>query len=359
MARSGWSDHLASPVPADLLPCGDISPTVGVTSTMVIDPGSDALFVSAEALSGSSVAHVVDAIDITTHKVLWSRDVDQGGWTASAQLQRIGLALSAGHVIVGFGGNFGDCGTYHGWVVGVPESGTGPLLSYEVPTAREGAIWAPAGVTVTADGHILVATGNGSAEAGQPFDHGNAVIELSPTLTEQQYFAPTNWAQDNANDGDLGSTAVIRLDDSRLFIVGKEQTAYLLDSSSLGGVGGQLSSTTVCNARGGNAYLAPNVYVVCPSDGTIDQVRIGPGTSMTRGWTWSSPTGQAGSPTIAGGVLWTVDIGVSILYGVDLSTGTTRYTLPLTTGPLPHFAAPSAAGGRLFVAGSTHVEAIR
>ncbi len=276
-----WTDHLASPVPAGMLPCGDIAPTVGITSTMVIDPVTGTLFASAEELSGSSVRHVVYALDIATHRALWSRGVDQGGWTAGAQLQRTGLALSAGHVIVGFGGNFGDCGTYHGWVVGVPESGAGPLLAYKVPTAREGAIWAPAGVTVNPAGDVLVVTGNGSAGPGQPFDHGDSVIELSPTLAERGYFAPSNWAQDNADDGDLGSTAVMLLDNSRMFVVGKQQTAYLLDATTLGGVGGQLASKGVCGSLGGNAYLAPNAYVVCTDDGTIDQVRVGPGATMS------------------------------------------------------------------------------
>ena len=354
-----WSDHLATPVPSGMLPCGDISPTVSITSTMVIDPTSGTLFASAAQLSGSSIKHTVYAFELATHKVLWSRDVDQPGWTASAQLQRAGLALSAGRVIVGFGGNYGDCGTYHGWVVGVPESGTGSLLAYQVPTANEGAIWAPAGVTVNGAGDIFVVTGNGSAQAGEPFDHGDSVIELSPALAELQYFAPSNWVLDNSDDGDLGSTAAMLLDGTRLFIVGKEQTAYLLDATTLGGIGGQLASTNLCNSRGGNAYLAPDAYVVCTNNGTIDQVRVGPGSTMSRGWTWTSPTGEAGSPTIAGGVLWTVDIGASVLYGVDLSTGTTRFTLPLTTGTPQHFAAPSAAGGMLVVAGASRVEAFR
>jgi hypothetical protein len=300
---------------------------------------------------------VVYALDIATHRVRWSRAVDQPGWTATAQLQRIGLALSAGRVIVGFGGNFGDCGDYHGWVVGVPESGTGSLLAYEVPTAREGAIWAPAGVTVNGAGDLFVVTGNGSAGVGQPFDHGDSVIELSPTLVETQYFAPSNWAQDNADDGDLGSTSVMLLGDSRLFIVGKQQTAYLLDATTLGGIGGQLASIDVCTSLGGNAYLAPDAYVVCTDDGTIDQVRVGPGSTMARGWTWTSPTGHAGSPTIAGGVLWTIDIGASVLYGVDLSTGATLSRVDLTTGTPQHFAAPSVAGGMVVVAGASHVEA--
>jgi outer membrane protein assembly factor BamB len=354
-----WSLHLGAPVLAGMLPCGDITPTVGITSTMVIDPSTGTLFASGEVRSGQAVAHVVFAIDVATQKVSWQRDVDQPGWDAAAQLQRLSLGLSDGHVIVGFGGNFGDCGAYNGWVVGVPESGSGALLTYKVPTAREGAIWAPGGATVDGAGDIFVATGNGSATVGQPFDHGNAVIELGPNLAEKQYFAPTQWAQDNLSDGDLGSTAVILLGSDLAFMVGKEQTAYLLDTARLGGIGGQLASVQVCNSRGANAYVAPSVYVVCTSTGTIDQVRIGPGSTMARGWTWTSPTGAAGSPTYAGGVLWSVDIGASVLYGIDPATGATLYRLPLTTGTPPHFAAPTVAGGVILVAGASHVEAFR
>lgn len=106
-------------------------------------------------------------------------------------------------------------------------------------------------------------------------------------------------------------------------------------------------------------YSAPDVYVVCTSAGTIDQLRVGPGSTLARGWTWTSPTGQAGSPTIAGGVLWTEDIGASILYGVNLATGATLDRIPLTTGTPEHFAAPSSAGGMLVVVGASHVEALR
>ena len=33
-----WSTHLGTPVPSGSLPCGDITPTVGITGTPVIDP---------------------------------------------------------------------------------------------------------------------------------------------------------------------------------------------------------------------------------------------------------------------------------------------------------------------------------
>ncbi len=348
--------HLASPVPSSELPCGDISPTVGITSTMVIDPTSGVLFASAETSSSKGVAHYLYAISTSSGKLLWSRDIDQS-WDAAAQLQRAGLAISNGNVLVGFGGNYGDCGDYNGWVLGVPESGSGPVVAYRVPTAREGAVWAPAGITVDPSGDIFVATGNGSALPGQPFDHGDAVIELSAQLSELQYFSPSNWAQDNADDGDLGSTSPVLLGNGQLFMVGKEATAYLLNTSSLGGIGNAAASLGLCFSIGGDAYLSPNAYVVCNNQGSIAQVRIGPGSSLAKGWTWSPSSGAASSPTIAGGLLWSVDPGSSTLYGVDLAAGTTRFSVPLHIGSFAHFVGVSAGEGMLVVAGSGGVEA--
>jgi PQQ-like domain len=354
-----WTpDHLATPAPASALPCGDISPTAGIVSTMVIDPTSGVLFASAETSGNAGVGHLLFAIDSATGKVLWSKDVDQS-WDASAQLQRAALAISNGDVLLGFGGNYGDCGDYNGWVIGVPETGNGALVRYRVPTAREGAVWAPGGISVDSSGDIYVATGNGSATDGQSFDHGNAVIELSPTLAELQYFAPRNWAQLNETDADLGSTAPVLLSDGQVFIVGKGGTGYLLNASRLGGVGGQLASLGACGSIGASAYMSSDLYVVCNDEGRIVQVAIGPGDSLHAGWTWSSPRGGASSPTIAGGVLWSIDLGASTMYGVNLATGATSYTVPLDVGQLEHFEAPSAALGMLFVAGPGGVEAFR
>lgn len=358
-ARLWPAVHLATPAQASSLPCGDITPTVGVTSTMVIDPTSGTLFASAETSGPSgSVQHMLYAIDSATGKVLWDRDVDQS-WQAPAQLQRAALALSDGNVLLGFGGNYGDCGTYGGWVVGVPESGTGAIISYRVPTANQGAIWAPGGVSVDSSGDVFAATGNGSAGPGQPFDHGNAVIKLSPQLQELSYFAPTDWARDNQLDLDFGSTAPVLLGNGTLFQVGKQSTGYLVSTSSLGGVGGQLASANVCYSMGAEAYLAPDLYVVCLQTASIDQVQVGPGNSLHAGWVWSSGSGTPSSPTIAGGYLWSIDQQTSTLYGIGLSDGHQTYAVPLQVGSLAHFVAPSAALGMLFVAGSGGVEALR
>ena len=46
-----WSRHLATPVPASSLPCGDITPSVGITGTPVIDPARAEIFVVADELA--------------------------------------------------------------------------------------------------------------------------------------------------------------------------------------------------------------------------------------------------------------------------------------------------------------------
>ena len=354
-----WSVHIGTPVPSGQLPCGNITPTVGITSTMVVDPSSGMLFASAAVESGGAVHHVLAAVSTASHRVSWTVDLDRPGWSSPAQLQRVALALAGGSVLVGFGGNYGDCGAYNGWVVGAPKSGTGPLVTYRVPTAREGAIWAAGGITVDASGTVYVATGNGSAEPGQAFDHGNAVIALGPGLQELGYFAPSTWAQDNTTDSDLGSTAPIALGDGRLFMVGKQAVAFLLRGDALGGIGHPLASVPACDSEGANAYAAPAAYVVCTDDGALEKVTIGPGDTMTRVWTWHSPSGGAGSPTVVGGVVWSIDPGATLLYGVDQSNGTTRYVIPLDTGTPTHFAAAAYSGGLLLVAGSRAVEALR
>jgi outer membrane protein assembly factor BamB len=78
---------------------------------------------------------------------------------------------------------------------------------------------------------------------------------------------------------------------------------------------------------------------------------------MHRGWTWTSPTGGASSPTIAGGVVWSIDLHASVLYGIDEATGTTRYSVHLDVGTLEHFATPTTADDMIVVAGSRAVEA--
>ena len=121
-----WSSHLGTPVPSGSLPCGNISPSVGITGTPVIDEARSELFVVADELVNGSPAHELVGLNTATGKTELTQGVDPTGSTPAALLQRTGLTLDAGRVVFGYGGNYGDCGSYRGWVVSVPEAGRHP-----------------------------------------------------------------------------------------------------------------------------------------------------------------------------------------------------------------------------------------
>jgi len=100
------------------------------------------LFVVAEV---TGPRHVLFALDAADGSVRWSRGIDLPLDDPATHQQRAALAIGNGYVYVGMGGLYGDCGQYVGELFGVPTSGVGPTISYRVPVAREGAIWAAAG----------------------------------------------------------------------------------------------------------------------------------------------------------------------------------------------------------------------
>src|SRR5438128_481044 len=179
-ARSGqiqWHTTVGTPVPLSDLPCGNIDP-LGITGTPVYDPQTGLVFAVAEI---QGPAHLLVGVDVKTGQVKVRRLVDPPGANPQVHQQRAALALNGNKVYIAFGGLYGDCGDYHGMVVASRTDGTGALLTYQVPTQREGGIWAPAGPTIDGQGNIYVTVGNGAATGGD-WDHTNAVLRLSTTL---------------------------------------------------------------------------------------------------------------------------------------------------------------------------------
>ena len=352
-----WSAHLGRPVPAGSLPCGDITPTVGITGTPVIDPARREIFVVADELVQGRPAHLLVGLSARTGKTELSQNVDPAGANPAALLQRTGLTLDAGRVVFGFGGNFGDCAAYRGRVTAVPEAGGRPIV-FTVDAAAgqsQGAVWmGGAAPAVDGSGHIWVSTGNGSVHAaGQAFDHSDAALELSPTLRLLQFFAPGSWASDNANDLDM-STVPVLLSDGQVLLTGKSRIVYLLNGAHLGGIAGQQAATgQVCgdDIDGGAAIAGTTAYLPCLSGIIAVRATQSPAAVTLL---WSSGTG-GGPPIIAAGLIWTIGQN-GTLYGLDPATGKVRQQAPIGA-VANHFATPSSGASLLLAPAADHVVA--
>lgn len=352
-----WSRHLATPVPSSALPCGDISPSVGITGTPVLDPTRGELFVVADTYRAGVVAHRLFGVNAATGAIELSVDVDPRGSYPPALLQRTGLNLDRGQVIFGFGGNYGDCSTYRGRVVEVPETGGRPRVFTvdDVAGDSQGAVWMGGGApAVDGRGDVWVSTGNGSVHsAGQRYDDSDAALDLTSRLGLRQYFAPTSWYSDNASDLDMSSVPAL-LSDGQVVLAGKSQVVYLLDGSHLGAVGpARASLSGVCgnDVDGGAAVRGAIVYLPCVNGPVA--IRVGASPPSLR-VLWSARVG-GGPPIVAAGLVWTIGQN-GVLYGLDRATGAVRQSATIGA-PANHFPTPSVGDGLLLAPSENRVVA--
>ncbi len=349
-----WSTTVGTPVPSGSLPCGDISPTVGIVGTPVIDPGRHEIFAVADEQSGGSPSHHLVGLDTTSGKLLLDQVVDPPGTTPAAQLQRTGLNLDSGSVVFGLGGNAGDCSTYNGWVISVPEGG-GEARRFEADAgASEGAVWM-GGAAPVVDGakNVWVATGNGSTTSGDPLN-GDSVLKLSPAMERLDFFTPASWGSDNAADLDLGSTVPALLSGGHVVQAGKSPSVYVLKRRNLGGIGGaQTSVSGLCGTTfdGGSAFVGSTVYLPCRK-GTISATVSKSGVLTVN---WKASVSSAGPPIVAGGLVWVIDQS-GHLDSLDPSTGAITQQLSIGS-PANHFPTASVGDGLLLAPAANAVVA--
>lgn len=246
----------ATPVSAVDLSCAAISPQVGITSTPVIDPVREVLYVETFSKEPGGLVHRLHAVDLATGaqkpgspvvvaaQTAWGRS-DLQHFDSAHQLSRAGLLLSQGVVYVSYGSNC-DKPPYQGW-----------LLAYDArkltlrgqfataPVHGKAAIWmggaAPAADT---DGNVFVATADGyfDSEGVPARELGNSILKLklhSGGLALADYFTPFDQLSLARHDGDLGSGGVLLLPRQLgahlpvLVQAGKRGTLYVLDQSHL------------------------------------------------------------------------------------------------------------------------------
>jgi outer membrane protein assembly factor BamB len=344
-----WSRHLAAPVTGGL-PCGNVDPS-GITGTPVADVATGRLWV-VTFTDQPSYQHTLWELDLATGRTESQRPIDVSGSDPSAQQERGALVLLGSRVYVPFGGLYGDCSDYKGRVVGAPVSGSGPLVTFTTPNQRQAGIWAPAGEAVR-DGSLYVATGNGTPY--DQVDDSDSVLRLSPDLQVEDRFTPANFESLSADDQDLGSTAPALLPDGLIFQIGKQGVGYLLDGTRLGGTGGQLASSKMCEGGfGGDAVDGDTVVFSCYNSLRAVTVTPGPdGAAPGLRALWSVTGDNPGPPIIAGGVVWDVNHN-GTLSGHRLSDGTSVFSA--STAPVDtDFPSLSASGSLLVVPGADTV----
>jgi outer membrane protein assembly factor BamB len=341
-----WRAQLGEPVAGSSLPCGNIDPS-GITSTPVIDTARRLVFVVTFL---KPARHELVALDLGTGAVRWRTTIDPPGSDPKVQQQRAALALDGDQVLVPFGGLYGDCGDYHGYLVAAAVDGTGIRASYQVPAPRAAAIWATAGPVIAPGGDIFVSTGNATGDVGSP-DLSNSVLRLSPQLQLRSSFTPANRQALSEADADLGSLSPALLDGTRVFQAGKEGVGYLLDGDHLDGAA-TLHQGKICNggAYGGAAYASPMLFVPGRS-GLVALNTSATGFSVA----WHSPSFNAGPPVIGRSTVWTLDVSAGVLYAYDAASG--REQSHTDVGSVEHFATPTIVGSRILVATQHRVDA--
>ncbi len=259
-----WSAHLGPPVPSiKQVPgnCTSIEPNIGVTSTPVIDLATGTLYVVARNFEEpSKFSYHLHALDFRTGAerpgspvaIVGTVRVPVVGGTEkkiafdpTLNLQRPGLALVNGNIVMGFGSDC-DYGDFHGWLFSFDAKTlkhTGIFLT--TPSGENGGIWeSGAAPAIDTDNHIFLITGDGTfdAETGGS-NHGDSFLKLQQTnngLKLLDYFTPSTQKKLDALNLDLGSGGLALLPDQisthphLLVGSGKDGTIYLLNRDNLG-----------------------------------------------------------------------------------------------------------------------------
>ena len=262
------SSRRISPVAAESVNCPFISPDIGITSTPVIDPQSGTLYVLARTAEIDAAGirrswQRLHALNVLTGEERFGGPVVirasmkspssgafglfQGSveFGALRENPRAALTLANGAVYLTWASSC-DVGPYHGWIMAYDARTlrqTGVLNTS--PDAEESGIWqSDTGPAVDSSGNLLVSTGNGKFDANSGGrDYGDSLLKIATGrsgLNVSDYFTPSEQAELNATDGDLGSGGPLIIPEqpgSRAHLVvvgGKGAVIYVVNGDRMG-----------------------------------------------------------------------------------------------------------------------------
>ena len=385
--RTLWQRQVGGP-PEDTAGngiCGDVQtsqqPSIGIVSTPVIDLSRNELYVVAAVAHDAShrlPTRTLVGLDLTSGAVELKRVVEpQPASPNPYLLQRVALAEVDNQIVIGFGGNDGDCGDYHGWLVSTAADNSSTVVHrYEVSSDKRnpgddgGAIWMGGGApTIDPSHNLLVASGNNDwgqdcpSGTGAPYDDSDSLLSLSPTMTLLDWFVPSSFGYDNCHDLDLGSGAPQLLESGLVLQIGKTHIGYLLHADDLGHANAPAGSFTVCadgQDNGAAAVISQSAtqsVLAVPCSGGLEEVTVtaSPTIGGTVGWS-DNPTGP---PILAEDDLFAIQQSRTNSTLEEIAPNGTVLRQRSIGPATNHFESPAAGDGILVAAGSSTVYAIR
>jgi hypothetical protein len=320
------------------------------TATPVADPSHKWIY-------AASPDGRIQKLSVASGHAVWRRAITK---LPSREKIAASLNFTNRRVIATTGGYIGDAPPYQGHVV-VLAAGNGRLLHVWnslcsnvhhllVPAkcgASDSAIWGRAGaVVVPGSGKLLVATGNAPWDGHTNW--GDAVLVLSAKAKLVGNYTPTNTAQLEATDTDLGSTSPVYLTSKLIAQGGKDGKIRLLSLARLRGTrphkgrelqivstpSGSLLFTATAVWRSGK-----RVWLIAADGGGTQAWSLRGGRLHS---VWRNGNGGT-SPVIAGGLLWVYDAGGGLRV-YQPASGKLVTTLSAGGG---HWNSPIATDGRV------------
>ena len=394
--------------PSDPRDCGQVGPTIGITSTPVIDPAAGAngaIFVVAMSLDGSGNYYQrLHALDLTTGAELFGgphtisatfpgTGDDSNGtdviFDPSQYKERTGLLLLNGQIYTSWASHCDDR-PYTGWFMAFNETTLAQTSVLNVtPNGYDGAIWmSGGGLAADSSGFIYALDGNGTFDTTlnannfpSKGDFGNAFLKLSSSggLGVADYFEMDNGVSESSNDEDLGSGGVMLLPDLtdsnntvwHLAVgAGKDSNLYVVNRDSMGKFtsGSNQNYQFLSGVLGGGIWSVPayfnNTVYYAPAGASILAFAItnaklsgAPTSQSPTSYTYPGALPSISANGTTSGILWAVENnGTAVLHAYDASNlGTELYNSNQAPGSRDHFGGgnkfvtPMIANGRVYL----------